>query len=213
MRRIFFTLMLAAALVGGAAGIAFASIPAPDGTIDGCYKTSAPGQGALAVIDSAATCPSGTTALNWNQTGPQGPAGPAGPQGPSGPRATSSVVTRDIHYSPSGASFADTQAVDCTGGLLAINGGVLQTTADAAWTAAAPTADSAFPGSAVAQEGAEVPNLGTSSHVTDPVNPSLPRPVSSGASWKVKYAGDFPYTSTGSIVTYGVTVTLYAICE
>ncbi len=66
---------------GGA--IAYASIPAPNGTIDGCYKTSGPAQGALIIIDSTATCPSGTAALNWNQTGPQGPAGPstAGPGG------------------------------------------------------------------------------------------------------------------------------------
>src|SRR5258708_39965096 len=69
---------------GGA--IAYASIPAPNGTIDGCYKTSGPAQGALIIIDSTATCPSGTAALNWNQTGPQGPAGPAtlGPRGAGG---------------------------------------------------------------------------------------------------------------------------------
>src|SRR5258708_16734627 len=66
---------------GGA--IAYASIPAPNGTIDGCYKTSGPAQGALIIIDSTATCPSGTAALNWNQTGPQGPAG-ASPPGPGG---------------------------------------------------------------------------------------------------------------------------------
>src|SRR5258708_20634219 len=64
---------------GGA--IAYASIPAPSGTIDACYKTSGPAQGALIVIDSAATCPSGTAPLNWNQTGPQGPAGPPGLSG------------------------------------------------------------------------------------------------------------------------------------
>src|SRR5258708_33736269 len=63
---------------GGA--IAYASIPAPNGTIDGCYKTSGPAQGALIIIDSTATCPSGTAALNWNQPGPQGPAGPAPPR-------------------------------------------------------------------------------------------------------------------------------------
>jgi hypothetical protein len=55
---------LSLALVGG---IAYASIPGPAtvgtaGTIYGCYKTS---DGKLSVIDSAASCPSGTTALNW----------------------------------------------------------------------------------------------------------------------------------------------------
>lgn len=72
-------IVLAALLVGGlVTGIAVASIPGPDGTIHGCYKNSTPAQGALLAIDSAASCPSGYTALNWNQTGPQGPAGPPG---------------------------------------------------------------------------------------------------------------------------------------
>ncbi len=51
-------------------GVAYASIPGPDGTIHGCYKTSNPAQGAVIVVDSAASCPSGYTALNWNQPGP-----------------------------------------------------------------------------------------------------------------------------------------------
>jgi hypothetical protein len=62
-------------LIGVGAGIAYASIPGPDGVIHGCYKTSNPAQGALIAIDSAASCPSGYTALNWNQTGPPGLAG------------------------------------------------------------------------------------------------------------------------------------------
>ncbi len=60
-------------LLGG--GIAYASIPGPDGVIHACYKTSNPAQGAVIAIDSAASCPSGYTALNWNQTGPPGLAG------------------------------------------------------------------------------------------------------------------------------------------
>lgn len=64
--------------LGVGAGIAYASIPGPDGVIHGCYKTSNPGQGGLIAIDSAATCPSGFTALNWNQTGPQGAPGVSG---------------------------------------------------------------------------------------------------------------------------------------
>jgi len=72
-------LLAAAALVG--AVIAQASIPGADGVIHGCYKNSNPAQGALITIDSAASCPSGYTALNWNQTGPQGPAGTNGVSG------------------------------------------------------------------------------------------------------------------------------------
>jgi hypothetical protein len=65
-------LVILAIVILLAGGVAYASIPAADGTINGCYKNNT---GALSVIDSAATCPSGSTALNWSQTGPQGPAG------------------------------------------------------------------------------------------------------------------------------------------
>lgn len=46
----------------GAGGIAHASIPGPDGTINACYK---PSDGKLFVIDSSASCPNGTTSLSW----------------------------------------------------------------------------------------------------------------------------------------------------
>lgn len=69
---IIFSAVIAAIL---AVGIAYASIPAADGTINGCYKNA---NGDLIVIDSAATCPTGHTALNWNQTGPAGPPGQSG---------------------------------------------------------------------------------------------------------------------------------------
>lgn len=71
--------VVAVGLLG--AGIAYASIPGPDGVVHGCYKTSNPGQGALIVVDSAATCPSGFAGLNWNQSGPQGPQGSPGISG------------------------------------------------------------------------------------------------------------------------------------
>src|SRR5581483_10638436 len=81
------TLALSVVGLAAVAGVAYASIPGSDGVIHGCYAKT----GALSVIDSAKRCPNGTTALNWNQQGPQGvpgaagPAGPAGPQGPAGP--------------------------------------------------------------------------------------------------------------------------------
>jgi hypothetical protein len=65
-------------LVLAARGIAPATIPAPDGTITGCWISS-PGAGtlgALRVIDApSATCDPTETALQWSQTGPPGPAG------------------------------------------------------------------------------------------------------------------------------------------
>jgi hypothetical protein len=73
-----------------AGSVAYASIPGPDNVIHGCRDTKS---GALSVIDSSASCPRGTTALSWNQTGPQGQPGQpgvtgakgdAGPPGPAG---------------------------------------------------------------------------------------------------------------------------------
>jgi hypothetical protein len=63
------------AALGLGSGIAYASIPAADGTIDSCYVTNDHPH-PLYIIDSTASCPTGDTKLVFNQTGPQGPAGP-----------------------------------------------------------------------------------------------------------------------------------------
>ena len=71
------------------AAVAYGQIPAPDGTIWGCYTKST---GTIRVIDSGTSCKQGETSLQWNQkgpagaTGPQGNAGPAGATGPQGPK-------------------------------------------------------------------------------------------------------------------------------
>lgn len=63
LRRSGVGLLLAAGAVAAAGGIAYASIPGPDGMIHGCrHKQS----GDLRVIDSAASCNSSTeVALDW----------------------------------------------------------------------------------------------------------------------------------------------------
>jgi hypothetical protein len=76
-----FVIVAAGLLLMGVGAVAYASIPGPDGVIHACYKNNNPAQGALIAIDSAASCPSGYTSLNWNQTGPQGPQGPGGISG------------------------------------------------------------------------------------------------------------------------------------
>lgn len=81
MKRLLVILAATCAVLAVGAGIAYASIPAPDGTIHGCYKNST---GMLIAIDSSASCPTGYTALNWSQTGPQGPAGTNGTNGTNG---------------------------------------------------------------------------------------------------------------------------------
>lgn len=75
-----------ALLAGGtAAGAAIAGPIDGSGVIYGCYTTKAVnGSHGLVLQDVGTTCPSGTTAIRWNQQGPAGPAGPTGPTGPSG---------------------------------------------------------------------------------------------------------------------------------
>jgi hypothetical protein len=70
-----------------AAGAAIAGPIDSSGVIYGCYTTKANNAGShtLVLQDVGTTCPANTTAIKWNQTGPQGPAGPVGPAGPIGP--------------------------------------------------------------------------------------------------------------------------------
>jgi hypothetical protein len=71
---------------GAAVGAALASSPVDaSGVIHGCYSNvDVGGSRAFFLEDAGKKCPPGTTAISWNQTGPQGPAGPAGAAGPSG---------------------------------------------------------------------------------------------------------------------------------
>ena len=66
-----------------AASVAYASIPGSNGVISSCYTKST---GTIRVIDSAATCKTGETSLNWNQQGAAGLPGPKGDPGPPGPK-------------------------------------------------------------------------------------------------------------------------------
>jgi hypothetical protein len=70
------------AVVALAGGMVVASIPAPDGTITGCYQKN---NGQLRVVEAADQCHPSELALTWQQEGPPGPQGPVGPQGPIGP--------------------------------------------------------------------------------------------------------------------------------
>ena len=76
------------AVVAVAGGMVVASIPAPDGTINGCYQKN---NGQLRVVESASQCNPSELALTWQQEGPPGPQGPIGPQGPQGPAGSSSA--------------------------------------------------------------------------------------------------------------------------
>jgi collagen triple helix repeat protein len=76
---------IAAGVLAGTIAVVRAMIPDSGGVIHACYQNLT---GVLRVVDKAASCKLGETALAWSQTGPQGPrglTGPAGPQGPAGP--------------------------------------------------------------------------------------------------------------------------------
>ena len=63
-----------AATLVTAGGVAYASIPGPDGVIKACYNKPGLlglGKGELRVIDSQAGCASTETQLSWNQTAPR----------------------------------------------------------------------------------------------------------------------------------------------
>lgn len=112
--------LTAAAVAGGlvlAGGVAYAAIPASDGTITSCYTTAnvllGSPKGSLRVVDDAAQCRKTEQALTWNQTGPKGDPGSEGPQGEKGdPGApgTSTALTA--------AGFANNVANNGTGRVL-----------------------------------------------------------------------------------------------
>jgi hypothetical protein len=79
------TLAAAAALLVLAGGAAYATIPAANGVIHGCYSN---GNGGLRVIDADAgqTCGRHESPLTWNQAGPPGAMGATGPTGATGPQ-------------------------------------------------------------------------------------------------------------------------------
>ena len=72
---------------GGTALAASASSgPVNNGEITGCYTNAAVnGSHALVLQNAGTTCPSGTSAISWNEQGPTGTTGPAGPTGATGP--------------------------------------------------------------------------------------------------------------------------------
>jgi hypothetical protein len=73
----------AAAVMGASTLSAGASIPNPNGVIRGCYSSAKVHE--LQVVDSAGSCPAGSTELDWNLPGTVGPGGATGPVGPAGP--------------------------------------------------------------------------------------------------------------------------------
>ncbi len=99
--------------------------------ITGCYTNAAVnGSHAVVLQNGGTSCPSGTSAISWDQTGPQGPAGPAGAAGATGPAgpAGSSIVT-SASFPPSPCMTAGDTDIDLADGEV-----YTCTTTGAAWT-------------------------------------------------------------------------------
>lgn len=107
MRRLLIVVVGLALLCG--AGAAAASVPGADGTIHGCYQTAGLGDGALYVIDSEATCPTGFTSLDWDQAAPVGLAG-------------YEVVGEELAIAGPDPAGTDTRTIYCPTGKVVLGG-------------------------------------------------------------------------------------------
>ena len=76
-----------ALVAGGTAAYAVTTGPIDSsGVIHGCYSAANAGGSHKLVLQNVGTsCPTGTTAIKWNQKGPAGQQGIQGPPGPPGP--------------------------------------------------------------------------------------------------------------------------------
>jgi hypothetical protein len=86
--KVLITGAAALVLLAGGTVVATATTPSPvdsSGVIHGCWTNAElNGSHVFVVQDAGTTCPKGTTAISWNQTGPQGAQGPAGTPGTPG---------------------------------------------------------------------------------------------------------------------------------
>jgi hypothetical protein len=107
LRKALITGAVSVALVAGgtAAGAAIASGPVDSsGVIHGCWTNAAiNGTHVFVLQDAGTSCPKGTTAISWNQTGPAGPAGATGPAGAIGPAGPAGPVGNTGPAGPVGA--------------------------------------------------------------------------------------------------------------
>jgi hypothetical protein len=127
---------IAATLVAG--GVAWATIPAADGVINACYRTSEDDQkGQVRVVNDPAACRNNETRISWNQVGPQGERGlqgergpqgeqgPQGSQGERGPQGEQGEAGRDGADGVGVTTAAESAGTNCAAGgvqLTAANG-------------------------------------------------------------------------------------------
>lgn len=187
------TVVMAALLLVAIGAVAYASIPGPDGVIHGCYKINNPAQGAVIVIDHTASCPSGYTALNWNQTGPQGPAGP-------GASVVNVVKRYDTSTSGLSAGYGHhIETVSCPTGKHILNGGV------STWAPDESLPAGQYQGTAY--------DASSDSGWSIESGSALPRPVDENTGWRLTTWVSLPYdSSVNPAVFYPIDVTYFVVC-
>jgi len=97
-------LLVSAALLVGAAGVAYATSVVrgntPTSTIQACEGVG----GLLRIVQSSSDCRHHEIAISWNVVGPTGPAGPAGPPGPAGPAGAKGAAGATGATGPAGSA-------------------------------------------------------------------------------------------------------------
>jgi hypothetical protein len=97
----------AGASVATAAVISSGPVDSSD-VIHGCWSNAEHNGSHVFVLQDAGTnCPKWTTAISWNQSGPQGPAGQQGPQGATGPTGATGPQGPAGPQGPPGGSNVD----------------------------------------------------------------------------------------------------------
>lgn len=180
MRRTLIVSAVVSALVL-AGGVAYASIPGPDGVIHGCYKNT---DGSARIIDSAASCPNGYTAVNWTQAPLP---------------VTVTRVVRHTYVSQVGIYIPET--VTCPAGKRAINGGVIQAQA-VGWPEGATNTGNH-------PSVREDPGYEMASPTDPTLTLSLPRPVDNGTGWRLLTVNYHPIVGG---LYLDLDVTLFAVC-
>jgi len=111
-------LLIAGAILAGAAGIALATIPGSTGVINGCFDKR---KGDLRVIDTEAgkTCATSETPISWNERGERGAQGDTGPRGETGPPGESGKLALAGESCPEGEFV---RGFDSAGDLICASG-------------------------------------------------------------------------------------------
>src|SRR6185503_14155762 len=102
MRKTLFAAVAGAAAAAAAAGgIAWATIPAPNGVITACYQKN---NGQLRVVEAGESCNASELALRWNQTGARGVPGRDGAAGANGATGPKGATGERGPVGPTGAA-------------------------------------------------------------------------------------------------------------